>query len=364
MRLTDDRLGGAGDTGTVAAPFDLAALYAQHHRLVRWLVQGAGVPGHAIDDVVQDVFVAAHRRQAAAPEGDRRRWLVGVARSICHSYRRSDARRRQRQRHGAQPVDGAVDEASALQRLRAALATVSPAQREAFVLVDLQGLSAQEVATTLGVNLNTVYSRVRLARRRIVADLSDDEAALSAARREGDPSRETQRRTWAAIAAKVAVSKGTLGNLGGALVGAALGVPVLGVIMLVSRPSDPDPPPPPPSVERTATVAASPAAPTERRSRTEATPEAVHAEPVGDSKQAEPVAEPRAPSRKRRAPEQPSQLEQETVLLRRAAKALDEGRREQGCELLARHRERFEHGLLVRERERLQAQPKKACVAR
>jgi RNA polymerase sigma-70 factor (ECF subfamily) len=37
-------------------------------------------------------------------------------------------------------------------------------QRDVFVLAELEQLSAPEIATVLGVNLNTVYSRLRLAR--------------------------------------------------------------------------------------------------------------------------------------------------------------------------------------------------------
>ncbi len=38
-------------------------------------------------------------------------------------------------------------------------------QREVFVLAELEGLSGPEIAAALGAKLNTVYSRLRLARR-------------------------------------------------------------------------------------------------------------------------------------------------------------------------------------------------------
>jgi RNA polymerase sigma-70 factor (ECF subfamily) len=44
------------------------------------------------------------------------------------------------------------------------LSALSDALRESFVLVEVEQLSAPEVAELLQVPLNTVYSRVRLAR--------------------------------------------------------------------------------------------------------------------------------------------------------------------------------------------------------
>ena len=39
-------------------------------------------------------------------------------------------------------------------------------QRMVFYLSDIEGLTAPEIATALDVNLNTVYGRLRLARKR------------------------------------------------------------------------------------------------------------------------------------------------------------------------------------------------------
>ena len=51
------------------------------------------------------------------------------------------------------------------------LAELDPRQREVFVLCDIEGLRAPEVAVTLGQRLTQVYSRLRLARRHFVAFL-------------------------------------------------------------------------------------------------------------------------------------------------------------------------------------------------
>jgi RNA polymerase sigma-70 factor (ECF subfamily) len=53
----------------------------------------------------------------------------------------------------------------ALRHLQRLLDALSDDQREVFVLTELEQLTAPEISEALGLNLNTVYSRLRLARR-------------------------------------------------------------------------------------------------------------------------------------------------------------------------------------------------------
>jgi len=66
-------------------------------------------------------------------------------------------------------VDEKVDAMRAARLLDALLAELDDAQREVFVLADLHDLSAPEIAEITGANLNTVYSRLRLARQSLAA---------------------------------------------------------------------------------------------------------------------------------------------------------------------------------------------------
>lgn len=47
------------------------------------------------------------------------------------------------------------------------LAGLDEAQAQAFYLAEVEQLTAPEIAAALNVNLNTVYSRLRLARQRL-----------------------------------------------------------------------------------------------------------------------------------------------------------------------------------------------------
>lgn len=130
------------------------------------------VPSEAVGDAVQDVFIAAFRRwDAFDPERPVRPWLTGFARRVAFRYRRSAARRH---RKGAALVgvvgdrqhafSGEVDARDFLQRF---LANLETGHREAFVLTELQGMTAPEAAAALGISAEAVYGRVRSARRQL-----------------------------------------------------------------------------------------------------------------------------------------------------------------------------------------------------
>lgn len=371
----------------MSAARDLQALYTRHHRLVRWIVHASGVPERSVDDVIQDVFVTIHRRRAQAPDGDLRRWIVGVTRSVCHSHRRAAARRRDRLARLHEPeaeasLERSVEAKRAMARLDGVLGAIDPDQREAWILVELEGFSAPEAAEALGANVNTIYSRVRLARRRIEAAFADTTAErLRAA---GDPGRERARGVWAGIAlrlpptaalaplASTATTTSAIGWLGGMTIGAAIGAGVLGAVAWARAPTPRSPRergeaaarssftrgdpaaiegPQPREPERASTgrperaeaIAQAPHEGTSRRGRqtARARPGSAHAAPAASAPEAR-AAEPTSAT-----------LAEESRLLRDAARAIDRGALDEATRLLDLHARDHEHGTLSPERERL-----------
>lgn len=158
--------------GDPARPLGLAELYRAHAGFVWRSLRRFGIPDEALEDLVHDVFMIARRRladfdgRAAATT-----WLYGIARNVAANARR--ARVRADHRRGLAPVpSAAADPEQSLERARALawvgdfLAGLDPDQRQVFELVDIEGLRGPEVAELLGANLNVVYSRLRLARRK------------------------------------------------------------------------------------------------------------------------------------------------------------------------------------------------------
>jgi len=151
----------------------VVSAYREYGAYVWALLGRLGVPGDSIEDVVQEVFLVLHRRRHEfRGESSVRTWLHGIA---IHTARRYRAKLQRIEHAPVEPEPRArastpeteVSAQQALRRLDHLLDQLSDEQREVFVLSEIAELSAPEVAKTLGIKLNTVYSRLRLARGRL-----------------------------------------------------------------------------------------------------------------------------------------------------------------------------------------------------
>jgi RNA polymerase sigma-70 factor (ECF subfamily) len=147
----------------------LAELYSTVRKHVYFLVGGP-----LADDVVQDTMIAVYRglprfRGDAHP----RTWALTIA------HRTAARSRRKERRHAG--VDEAADTggldvapaaAAELVLLRRALDTLAPKKRDAFVMMAIFEMSAQEAGKALGTFANTAASRYRHARAELEAYLS------------------------------------------------------------------------------------------------------------------------------------------------------------------------------------------------
>ena len=147
----------------VARPIDIHGLYTAHWRyLVRLAVLLVDDVASA-EDVVQDAFVALHRRSGALRDPDA---ALGYLRASVVNLSRSVLRRRQVARKHlkvAEPEATAAADHDVLVRdeHRAALAAVRALprhQREVLILRYWSGLSEREIAQTLGISQGAVKS--------------------------------------------------------------------------------------------------------------------------------------------------------------------------------------------------------------
>jgi RNA polymerase sigma-70 factor, ECF subfamily len=167
--------GNAASVPRSDARIPLAQVYDAHAAYVFRVLRRLGVPEPHIDDAVQDVFMVVLTR-AAEFEGrsSLRTWIFGIALRVARAQRRS----RGRIEHDVHELeieaqtpapDEQTEHAREVRLLARLLESLDDAQREVFVLADIEGLTAPEIAEALGVKLNTVYSRLRLARQRFEA---------------------------------------------------------------------------------------------------------------------------------------------------------------------------------------------------
>lgn len=133
-------------------------------------------------DVVSETFLVVWRRLDDVPDGDSTRpWIYGVARRVLGNVHRGNRRRRAlgerlrtRLADGGVTPDPAEGVAAGLtdqRELRAAFASLDPADREVLELTAWEGLTPTEIALVLGVPAATVRTRLHRARRRLARRL-------------------------------------------------------------------------------------------------------------------------------------------------------------------------------------------------
>ncbi len=164
-------------------PPTFASVYRAHAAFVRRSLRHLDVSEAALDDVLHDVFMIVHRRlQTYDGRTTMRAWLFGVTRRVAMHHRRGRARRSKRERSAPTPVPSPCPEELVAKReaarwVESFLSGLDPEQRTVFVLCEIEGLAAPEVASATGTKLNTVYSRLRLARRRFERAVQEREAS-------------------------------------------------------------------------------------------------------------------------------------------------------------------------------------------
>jgi RNA polymerase sigma-70 factor (ECF subfamily) len=161
---TREVIASATDIATAAVPF--RELFDREFGYVCRALRRLGVRAGDLEDVAQELFVAVHH---ALPAYDERRalrpWLFSFALRFAANYRRLA-------RHAGYASDGAFrtmaatghPDAEARDMVLRALEPLDLDRRAVIVMHDLEGFSAPEIAGQLGIPLNTVYSRLRLAR--------------------------------------------------------------------------------------------------------------------------------------------------------------------------------------------------------
>jgi RNA polymerase sigma-70 factor (ECF subfamily) len=148
-------------------------IFRAHADFVWRALRRQGVPNADIEDAVQEVFLVVYRKVGDYVEqGALRAWLFTISRQVANHHRRSYARRERKQQALIDAPIAEPEKMDAPERAEAVgvvndfLAELGEEQAMVFYLVEIEGLTAPEVATSVGVNLNTVYGRLRLARKR------------------------------------------------------------------------------------------------------------------------------------------------------------------------------------------------------
>jgi RNA polymerase sigma-70 factor (ECF subfamily) len=151
------------------------ALYEDWFESVSRWVQALGVPPADCADVVQEVFLVAHRRLAQFDGENPAGWLFQIARRKVRDHRRLVwvehffGHRRVPVREGVLTTNQSPFEELVTKRrqqlLVRSLDRLDEKQRAAFVLFEIEGRRGAEIARMSGVPLSTVWLRLHRARK-------------------------------------------------------------------------------------------------------------------------------------------------------------------------------------------------------
>jgi RNA polymerase sigma-70 factor (ECF subfamily) len=161
-------------------------LCARYFEFVWKCARGFGSKSDEIDDVVQDVFLVVQRRHGDLKDpGLARSWIYSITRRVVSSQRR---RRRERDARAVPEVDSltspersplaAAEHNLEVRVLSTLLDGLEERKREVFVLSEILEMSGREIAETIGVPMNTVYSRLRAAREEFDAAVQRQRKSL------------------------------------------------------------------------------------------------------------------------------------------------------------------------------------------
>lgn len=154
------------------------AIFREHAPHVWRALRRLGVREADVEDVAQEVFVVVHRK---LPEFEGRStlktWIYGICVRTASDYRRRAHVRRERpterlpdERHSA-PQLKALEREQARALLDEALAALDEDKRAVFVLYEIEELDMPRVAEALGCPLQTAYSRLYAARKKVEAEV-------------------------------------------------------------------------------------------------------------------------------------------------------------------------------------------------
>jgi RNA polymerase sigma-70 factor (ECF subfamily) len=166
-----DELALGARSGDVRARDELLRLlYTAVRKHVYFVIGG----GPLAEDAVQETMIAIYRGLASF-QGDAhpRTWALTIATRIARRLRARDARHIPTDELDRAIFD--IDESGAAEMvlLRRALAQLSPKKRDAFILMSLLDLTAEETGKALSTFANTAASRDRHARTELAAYLSE-----------------------------------------------------------------------------------------------------------------------------------------------------------------------------------------------
>ena len=231
-------------------------LYERHFRLVWSVVGQLGLAGAAREDAVQEIWLTILRRlDTLESDASAQAWVCSIAREVVVWRLRRNAQLRDGRVSvcATEPLSKpscAARRYEVTAEVEEALAVLSEEQRAVLVMASVHGLTAPDISTTLGLPVNTVHSRLRLARRRLETTSANEPEIHRALASEERPPQRMRGAIWFLLQpalgerVKPAVVAGSVWSIPKAVaLGMALGAAGVAAVMLPSDTAQASSPP-------------------------------------------------------------------------------------------------------------------------
>jgi len=152
-----------------AGQLRLRRIFDDNYHLAWRLLRRWGVPAERVEDAVGQVFLITAERLSDIRPGSERAFVYGVAIRVARSLVKRGWREilgdEADLRRSIDPMpDQLVEQKLLIEQCDHALGTLRHDLREVFVLFEMEGLTAPEIAGLLELPVGTVASRLRRAR--------------------------------------------------------------------------------------------------------------------------------------------------------------------------------------------------------
>ena len=164
---------------TVPTVPSFEVIYDEHFDLVFRNIRRLGVPDAQVDDAVQEVFLVVYRRLGQFEgRSSLKTWIFSIVMRVASDHRRSIRRKSPHVRSPESSVEAdeiaddrnespheRLERREGVELLHRLLDELDDDKRMVLVLAELEALTVPEIADALRENVNTIYARLRTARR-------------------------------------------------------------------------------------------------------------------------------------------------------------------------------------------------------
>jgi RNA polymerase sigma-70 factor (ECF subfamily) len=156
---------------------DFASVYYHTYEDVSRWIRALGGPSSEQDDLIQDIYLIVHRKLHHFDGKNLGAWLYRITAHRVRDFRRlwwfrnvlGQAPLAIEKLESADPNPVAVFETAEKRReLERLLSKLSSALRATFILFEIEGYTAEEIAELQAIPVNTVRARIHRARKKLV----------------------------------------------------------------------------------------------------------------------------------------------------------------------------------------------------